>query len=100
MARGDFAKHVTKISCQCEVASLVKLIAPESGPLSVNLTTSDAVAHYHHRVCVSVVRAAITVLPHRPAKLGHGQNDHVIHSLAQVGVERSEAGTELLQQVC
>src|SRR5881394_4224187 len=46
-----------------------------------------------------MVRAAIAVLFHRAAKLGHGQNHDVVHALAKVGVQRSDRLTELPQQV-
>src|SRR5437762_12148652 len=99
MARGNLTKHVTKVSCQREVATFVKLFVFESRPVSINFSAAHAVAKHKHRVRVSVVRTTIAILAHRAAKLRHRQHDHVVHSLAQVLIQRSDAGAELLQQI-
>src|SRR2546423_14381152 len=99
MARGDLTKHITKVSCQREIAAFVKLIVFESRPVSINLSATHAIAKHKHRVRVSVVSTTIAVLAHRATKLRHRQHDHVVHSLAQVLIERSDAGAELLQQI-
>ena len=57
MPRDDLAKYVAEVRRQREVSSFIKLIALESGPVSINLTAAHAVAQHHHRVCVPVVRA-------------------------------------------
>src|SRR5262249_30023432 len=100
MLQRDLAKHVAEISRQRQVASFVKLIVLQPGPFSINLTAAYAVAHDEHRVRMSVVRAAVTVLSHRAAKLRHRQHHDIVHSLAQVLIKRSKAGAELLQEVC
>src|SRR5690242_15425510 len=100
MPHRDLAKDVAEVSSQREVASFVKLIALKSGPLTVNLSATHAVAHHEHRVGMSVVRATVAVLFHRAAKLRHRQNNNVVHALAQVLIERREAGAELLQEIC
>src|SRR5690242_2964101 len=99
MARRDLAEDVTEVSRQRQVTSLIKLIALESRPLPVNLPAAHAVPQYKHRIRMPVVRPAITILAHGPAKLRHRQHDDIIHSLAQVLIQRRDTATELLQQV-
>ena len=99
MPCGDLAEHVSEVRRQRQITSFVKLIALESRPLPVNFSTLHAITQHKHRIRMSVVRAAIAVLTHRPAKFRHRQHNHIIHALAQILVERRDAAAELLQQV-
>ena len=63
-----------------------------------NLAAAHRVAHHKHRVRMSVIRARL------PFSLTVGQtrtssDNHVVHSLAQVLIERRDSRTKLLQQV-
>ena len=68
--------------------------------MPVDFPAAHAVAYDKHRVRVSVVRASTAIFSHSPAKLRHRQDQHVVHSLAQVLVKRGDAGAQLLQKVC
>jgi hypothetical protein len=46
---------------------------------------------------VAVVGAAVAVLAHGPAELGQGDDDHVLHPVAEVPVEPGESRPELAQ---
>jgi hypothetical protein len=61
-------KYVAEVRRQSEVATFKKLIASQSWPLSIHLTATNTIPDYEHRVRVTVIGAAITVLAHRPAK--------------------------------
>ena len=99
MASRDLAKHVAEVGRQRKVATFVKLIALQSRPASVNFSAAHAVAQHKHRVRMTVVRAAISILANGAAKLRHRQDHHIVHSLAQVLIKRRDSRAELLQQI-
>ncbi len=99
MARRNFSEYIAEVGGQGEIAAFVKLIVFETGPAAVNFPTTHTVSQDKHRIRMTVVRAAISILAYRPAKLRHRQHNYVIHSLSQILVKRRDTRTELLQQI-
>ena len=92
----NFTKHVAEIS-GCEVASLEELIVLQSRPLSINLCRRTELPITN--IAFACPSGCGCRFSHGPAKLGHRQDNHVVHSLAQVLIERRDSRTKLLQQV-
>src|SRR6185437_13854450 len=99
MLAGDLAEDVAEVCRQRQVAALVQLIAPQPGPLPVNLATTNVVAENKHRVSVTMVSAATAVFPGGAAELRHRQNHNIVHALPEVSVERGDGVAKLLQQI-
>ena len=54
-------------------------------------------AQHKHRAGVTVIGTTGAVLPHRAAKLGHGQNHHIIHAITEVGDKCRDGLREIRQ---
>ena len=93
----DLAEDVAEVGRHREIAAFVALLDRQAGPAAVDLAAADAAADRHHRVAVSVIGAAVAVLPHRPSELRHRQHDGVGHAVAEVGDERGDAAREVVE---
>src|SRR5882672_12204012 len=93
----DLAEDVAEVGRDGEVAAVVPPVDGKPGPLAVNVSAANAAANDHHRVAMSVVRAAVAVLAHRAAEFRHRQHDRVFHEIAQVGDERSDRAREVVE---
>src|SRR4051812_28250610 len=69
--RRNFGEDAAEIGRQRKVATLVQLLRLETRPPSVDLLAFHVAANHEERARVTVVRAAISVLPRRAAELGH-----------------------------
>src|SRR5262249_48318018 len=93
----DLCEHVPEVGSDGEIAALVPFVGSETRPRAVNVTTTQAAANHEHRIAMTVIRAAVAVLIHRPSKLRHRQNDDVRHAIAEIGDERRDASREVVE---
>ena len=82
-----------------EVAVLVEVRRVEARPPAVDLSAADAAAEQQHDVGVAMVGAAIAVLLHGAAELGHRHDRHVRHPRTEVARERRDREAEVAQPV-
>src|SRR5580700_1544820 len=82
MPHRHFGKHIAKIRGQRQVAAFVKPILTEAGPTPIDLSAPYGTAEREHDGGVTMIRAAIAVLPRRAAKLGHAEHQHLGHAIA------------------
>src|SRR5260370_14682356 len=97
MAREQLAEEVPEVGGECEVAALVEPARAEAGPASVGPAAPDLAPEHEREAGMAVVGAAVAVLAHGAAELGHGHQHHVRHAVAEVAVERGEGGAQLAQ---
>src|SRR3954452_24935016 len=83
----NFGKYVAKIGGNGDVPTLIELVRFHSFPVPKNLSAFDGVANDEHRVAVPMIGAAAAILAGCPAEFRHGEYDHVVHSLTQIGRE-------------
>ena len=99
MPHRHFGKHIPKIRGQRQVAAFIKLILTEAGPTPVDPSALYGTAEREHDGGVTVIRAAIAVLPRRAAKLRHAEHQHLGHAIAQILVERDQSIAKLPEAV-
>jgi hypothetical protein len=92
MACRHLAEHRPEIGGERQIASLEQLLALQPGPAAEHRALRGQVATEHeHRAGVPVIGAARAVLPHRAPELGHGEDHHIVHAIAQVVHESRHA---------
>src|SRR5262245_37014546 len=97
MLTGNFSEYRAEVRGEREIAPLVELLRLETGPLAVHLLAVHAAADHEQRARVSVVRAAIAVLPHRAPEFRHRHDDDVRHAITEIGDERRDRLREVGQ---
>src|SRR5215831_5612444 len=99
MPLSDLTENVAKVRCKRQITTFVRLIALQARPVAVDVSAANTVANHEHRISVTMIGSAVAVLARSTAELGHCQNDHIVHPLAKVDVQRRDGRTELSQQI-
>ena len=97
MLRRHLGEHRPEIRRQREIAAFVELLRLEARPLAVDLLSLHVAADHEQRAGVTVIRAAVAVLPHRAAELRHRHDRHVGHAVAEIGDERGDRLREVVE---
>src|SRR5437667_12061086 len=95
MLLGKLAEHVAKVGSQRQVATFIQLLVLHSRPFAVDFAAAHAVANDEHCIRVSMISPTITILAPCPAKLGHRQDNYIIHALTELPVQRRHFCPEL-----
>src|SRR5688572_6695115 len=97
MIRYDLRKYRAEVCREGEIPPLVKLLLLQARPLAVHLATLHVAADHEQRAGVSMIGAAISIFTRHAPELGHRQNQHVVHSVAEVGDERGDRAREVVE---
>src|SRR5579872_7625746 len=95
----DFAEDAAKVSGDGQVAILVELLVTHARPFGVNVAALHLSAHHEHGIRVTVVGAAVAVFVRGASEFRHADENDVVHLIAHVLMERSEALAEIAQQI-
>src|ERR1700722_12193348 len=90
MAADKFSEDRAEIGGEREVAAFVQLARTEARPFAINFSALYRAAHHEHAVGVAVIGAAISVFVGGASEFGHGHNDNIFHTIAQILVERGQ----------
>src|SRR4051794_19415370 len=99
VTRGNLGEDIAEVCRQSQVAAFVQLLGRKAGPFAIHLAALDRAAERESDAGVAVIGAARAVLPNGAPKLGHRQNHHIAHTVAEVLIKRRDALTKILQAV-
>src|SRR2546429_6586056 len=92
MLGGQLAEDVSEVRRQRQVAAFVQLVALQARPVAVNFSAAHAVADNEHRIRVSVVGAAISILTRdrKSTRLNssHGYISYAVFCLKKKNIRR------------
>src|SRR5215467_9771598 len=95
----NFAENRAKIRGEREIAPFVELMVVQAGPFAIDLPAAHVSTHHEHAICVAVVRAAVAVFARGPAKFAHGNENDLVHAVAQVLMKCHKSLAKIAQQI-
>ena len=95
--QGNLAKDRPEVGCQRKVTVLVELLVGKTRPLAQDFAPIDRATERKENGGVSVVGTLCPVLAGGASELAHGQDNHIIHAVAQVVVQGRDPLPELAQ---
>src|SRR5438128_2067433 len=100
MLRRNFAEYGTEVRREREIPALVQLLRLETRPLAVDLVTLHVSANHEQRARMTMVGAAVAVLPYRAAELRHRHDGDVAHAIAKVCHEGCDGLGKVIEAPC
>src|SRR5678815_2606097 len=84
MAANKFAQHSAEVCGDFKIPPLEQLFGFQSGPRTVDFSTSHRTAQNKHGVAMAVVCSVIPVFRCGTAEFGHRHDHDVFHTIAHV----------------
>src|SRR5215471_3884720 len=99
MALQNNSENAAKIGCYRQVAPLVKLCRGEAGPIAVDAAAHDGSSQNPNDIAMTVIGAAVAVLPESAAEFRQDQDDRLPPCLAAAASEGGEALAQWTQTI-
>src|SRR4029453_2976320 len=96
----DLSEDVPEVCRHGEIAAFVSTLRREARPPAVDTAATYAAPDDHHGIRMPVIRTAVSVLGHGASKLGHRQDDGILHPVSEVGDQCGDAASEIAETIC